>query len=359
MTKLYELLQLRKRQDGDFGIEIECEGKNLAVPIPDVWNTVDDGSLRGEFPHGRAEWVLKKPLSLDEATKAVADLAAYQAANKAQLDFSFRTSVHVHMNVQNLTFNQYLNVIYTYLLLENVLVRYCGNDRIGNRFCLRMQDAEGLSDLLVGLFNKGPKMMGHFSRENVKYASINLAATNAYGSLEFRAMQGNLQVDYINTWVKALYNLREFAKARKDPQDIHDYFVRTDPSEFMANVLKDTYNHFSYEDEVNDIRQAFSITLELPYAYSNDEKRKKEREAELERRERELKEQYEFEQARVKQRMENAIRDLRNREFDLEIPQPIRYNDLNLHAPQVAPAPRVRRGAIVNQVIVDEMIANP
>lgn len=352
MKKLYELLQLRKRQDGDFGIEIECEGENLAVPVPDVWRTVDDGSLRGEFPHGRAEWVLSNPLSITDAAKAVADLAAYQAEHNAQLDFSFRTSVHVHMNVQNLTFDQYLNTVYTYLLLENVLVRYCGNERIGNRFCLRMQDAEGLGDLLVELFSKGPKMLGYFSKENAKYASINLAATTSYGSLEFRAMQGNLQVPYINTWVKALYNIREFAKSRKDPQDIHDFFVRTDPSEFMAAVLKDTYNHFSYDDEVNEIRHAFSITLELPYAYSSEEKRKRERMADLLRREKELQEAYEAEQARIKRRMERDIQNLRDNEFDLVMPrQPRQLDALIQGGPPPAPRPRnfqalVGQGAI-------------
>lgn len=323
MTKLYELLQLRKRQDGDFGVEIECEGKNLATPDVAVWHTVDDGSLRGEFPHGRAEWVFRQPQSLADSITELDKLAKYQADNKAELNFSFRTSVHVHMNVQNLTFDQYLNTIYTYLLLENALVRYCGNERVGNRFCLRMQDAEGLAEMLHVLFNKGPKMLAYFSKETAKYASINLAATNQYGSLEFRAMQGNLSVPYISTWLRALFNIREFAKQHKNPQAIHDVFVKMGPSEFMEAVLKDEYRFFSYEDEVNDIRHAFSITLELPYAYTDEEGRKEQRKQEIMKREAEVRQQYEIEQVRLRQRMDKAIRAMHDDMLgDLRVPDP-------------------------------------
>jgi hypothetical protein len=345
MTKLYELLQLRKRQDGDFGIEIECEGNNLAVPKNDIWNTVDDGSLRGEYPHGRAEWVFRRPHSLEDSIKELESLAKYQADNNAELNFSFRTSVHVHMNVQDLTFDQYLNTVYTYLLLENALVRYCGNERIGNRFCLRMQDAEGLSELLYGLFNKGPKMLDYFSKETAKYASINLAATKQYGSLEFRAMQGNLSVPYISTWLRALYNIREFAKQHKDPQAIHDAFVKMSPSEFMGTVLQDEYRFFSYEDEVNDIRHAFSITLELPYAYTNDEGRKEQRKLEILKREEEVRMQYEAEQMRLKQRMDRAIRAVQE-DMD-DVPQ--------LRHANYAPEP-VRRVAKLEKLLVGQGI---
>ena len=311
MKKLFELLNLRKQQDGDFGVEIECEGEALGVPNPDVWSTVDDGSLRGIFPHGRAEWVFAKPLSLHQSIKEVHQLRVFQDQAGAKLDFSFRTSVHVHMNVQRLTFDQYLNTVYTYLLLENVLVRYCGNERIGNRFCLRTQDAEGMSDILSQLFKQGPAVLKGITNENAKYASINLAATCAYGSLEFRAMQGNLEAPYISTWLRALYNLRDFAMKQGNPQNIHDLFVRCEPSEFMEMVLGDEYNSFSYEDEVNDMRQAFSITLDLPYAYSSDDVRNKQKELEIQLREEYLRRQYDKEAENLKRQLQRQLERVR------------------------------------------------
>lgn len=299
MKKLYELLNLREFQEGDFGIEIECEGRNLAVPDRKVWNTVDDGSLRGEFPHGRAEWVFAKPLSFDASVRELNKLRIYQEQSNAQLNFSFRTSVHVHLNVQHLTFDQYLNTIYTYILLENALVRYCGDERIGNRFCLRMQDAEGLSEYIEHLFRNGPKGLLNINPDLTRYAALNLACTTKYGSLEFRSMRGNLEVPYITTWLKALYNIRQFACKFKNPQQIHDMFVRSNPSDFMEEVLGNVYNFFSYENEVNDLRMAFSLSLPLPYVYSNEELRQAELKRKRKEQEERIREQMEMELARV------------------------------------------------------------
>lgn len=298
MTKLYELLNLNELP-GDFGIEIECEGNNLAVPPKAIWNTVDDGSLRGEFPHGRAEWVFAKPLSLDDSIKELHNLRIYQDKYKAELNFSFRTSVHVHMNVQHLTFDQYLNTIYTYILLENALVRYCGDERIGNRFCLRMQDAEGLSEYIEHIFRSGYRGLFNINPDQARYAALNVACTTKYGSLEFRSMRGNLEVPYISTWLKALYNIRKFACKFKNPQQIHDMFVRTHPSEFMEEVLGDVYRFLSYEDEVEDMRMAFSLSLQLPYAYTNEEIRQAELKRKRQEQEKRIREQMEMELARV------------------------------------------------------------
>ena len=271
MTKLCELFPF-KRKLGDFGIEIECEGKGLANFESDKWNIVDDGSLRGRFPDERAEYVLHSPLLLNDAIKAVNDLRNLQIANNAKMDFSFRTSVHVHLNVQQLTYPQYLNLIYIYLLLEEPLVRYCGDERIGNRFCLRLQDAEGLLDYLFDMFRQGPNCLFAFPEDAVRYAAINIAATRKYGSLEFRAMRGNMEVPYISTWLRSLYNLREFAKRFDNPQAVHDHFVKSSPSQFMAEALGAEYMYFSYPGEVYALRHSFSITLELPYSYVDHEK---------------------------------------------------------------------------------------
>lgn len=344
MKKLYELLNLRKIQDGDFGIEVECEGVNLAVPNEAVWRTVDDGSLRGQYPTGRAEWVLKEPMGLADTQKAIANLRKYQDDCNAQMNFSFRTSVHVHMNVQHLTLDQYLNTLYTYLLLENVLVRYCGNDRVGNRFCLRTQDAEGITEIMRQVFKSGIPAITRVNMEQAKYASVNVAATPTYGSLEFRAMQGNLEVEYINRWLRALYNLRSFAMKQKNPQAIHDLFVRSEPSRFMQEVLQDEYPFFAYEDEVSDMRQAFSVTLDLPYAYTSDEQRKKEREIALQKHEEDLRKRYERDQLYLKQEMEAAIEQVRNNP-DAIIANEVVGQDMEWlrirNMPQAIPRPRV------------------
>jgi hypothetical protein len=269
MTKLHELLQ-QKPTNGSFGIEIETEGKNLTDAVPAQWKIENDGSLRGRFPDEAVEYVLRKPLELQKAIDAVTQLRKAQDDANARLNFSFRTSVHVHVNVQQLTFNQYLNMIYTYLLLEEPLVRYCGKERVGNRFCLRLQDAEGLIDYLFMLFRQGHTALRHIHGDAVRYASINVAATSKYGSLEFRSLKGNMDVGYITTWLQALDNLRSFAQEHANPQVIHDLFVNSTPEQFAEIVLGDVYPAFVYPEMDMDMRSSFSLTLELPYNFTDN-----------------------------------------------------------------------------------------
>lgn len=303
MKKLSELLKLRKPVDGLFGIEIECEGEKLPAAVPYQWTIKDDGSLRGRFPDQRAEYVLVLPMRLDDSVQAVKDLRNTMDNAKSKLDFSYRTSVHVHVNVSDLTTDQYLNMVYTYLLLENSMVRYCGQERIANRFCLRLQDAEGFMETLVNLFRSGPSVIGKLNQDALKYASMNIAATPRYGSLEFRAMRGNMEVDYITRWLIALNNIKEFAKKFKTPRHIHDFFVRNEPSKFMEEVLGDVYPFFSYEEEVDDMRLAFSLTIELPYMYEDERARIQRVEKHIEEERKRMLEQVERDILRMK-RME-------------------------------------------------------
>lgn len=265
MKKLHELLRV-DRKAGIFGIEIECEGNNLVPVINAVWNTVDDGSLRGVFPVSRCEWVMQAPLPLNATIDAVKLLA--KENERAQLNFSFRTSLHVHMNVQELTFDQYLALIYTYLLLEEPLMRFCGQQRLGNRFCLRIRDAEAFLDTLEHMSEMGEAFLRHIMEDQIRYASVNIAATKKYGSLEFRGMRGTLDVNVISTWLTALNRLREFAIKTGDPMAVHDVFVKNNVAEFAKEVLGDVAEAFYYEDVNNDIRHSFSLTLNIPYKHA-------------------------------------------------------------------------------------------
>src|ERR1700744_4528670 len=95
-----------KKSEGDVGIEIECEGNGLGVMNNQYWRTEDDGSLRGEYPYTRAEYILSKPIPISDVDKAMTLFHA--SLPKAKFKFSFRTSVHVHVNVQQLEWHQLL-----------------------------------------------------------------------------------------------------------------------------------------------------------------------------------------------------------------------------------------------------------
>lgn len=271
MKQLYQALNLARPIPGMFGIEIEAEGKHMGEVANKLWHTEDDGSLRGNFPDSRAEFVLNKPVTRENVLPALDNLRAELDGFGAEFAFSYRTSVHIHMNVQELTHAQLMNVIYTYLLLEEPLMNFCGKSRKANRFCLRLGDAEGVLDTMKMLFKGGFKDLNNFQGDKVRYCAINLAALQKYGSLEFRAMRGNIDPAIIKTWTEALYAIREYSVKTENPKAVLAHLERVGVKAFMKEILGDVYGSFIYPRMVKEMQRSFSLSLDLPYSYVNHE----------------------------------------------------------------------------------------
>lgn len=254
--KLYK--QLRKRLvNGLVGVEIEVEGEGLLHENTVEWRADKDGSLRGE----NAEYILQKPLSPPAVFKALDNLRDALVKLNSKITWSFRTSVHIHLNMLRLTDAQIKNVIYTYLLLENILIEYCGEDRIGNRFCLRVADAEGFIDALHRYFttNRLPE------RDRYRYAAINLDALSKFGSLEFRSMRGTLDKETLETWIGSLVRLRSFAMKMESPEQIFQTYLERGGQEFLEMVVgKVNAKRFAEGKNVDDyIDRGASLTMYL------------------------------------------------------------------------------------------------
>lgn len=268
MEKLQNLLN-REAVEGEYGVEIEVEGAGLEQVDTATWLTERDGSLRGNYPDQAAEFVFKRPLSFTSSVKAINSLFRTQREAGAKFDFSFRTSIHVHMNMLSYTLPQIYNVIYTYYLVEDVLVEYCGASRKANRFCLTANAAEGILDIVKHIFVQGERGIDEINRLNgdaVRYAALNLHGLRKYGSLEFRAMRGTDDIETIVNWLTALHNLKEFATKYKSVADIHDEFLHQGPKDFLKAVLGDVYESFSIPEEEQMLNRSFSITLDLAHA---------------------------------------------------------------------------------------------
>lgn len=270
MAKVVNMFGLPKTQ-GMFGLEVECEGNNLPYLEAGLgpWVSVDDGSLRGVFPKTRCEYILNNPLNYDKAIESIEVLGETFKNNNSILNYSFRTSVHVHVNVQDLDEVQVLNFIYLYLLYEESLVDFCGEGRKANRFCLRLQDADGLSEVLHHIFTRGLFGIKEFREDNIRYSSINLWPLVKYGSLEFRAMKGTHDPELLIPWLTALKELREKAtKPNTTPALIRKELIERGVNGFTEEVFsKETIDKVlsrNFEDHVN---LAHSLTLDLPFMF--------------------------------------------------------------------------------------------
>jgi hypothetical protein len=229
---LRDLFLWDRHPKGEIGIEIEMEGG----PWPDVaitnWIATPDHSLR----NNGIEYIIRQPINRDRVEGALTTLR--DGLRGARIDFSYRTSVHVHVNVQDMSVRQWCNFVALFTTLEELLVDQVGPNRAGNKFCLRMKDAdEPLMAIVEGL--KAGRLPG-FMRDDLKYGSMNLRATATHGTLEFRAMEGNLDVNRINTWVQTLCAIKDAAMKIEDPRSIPQDLSRLGPAEWVMSIIGDT-----------------------------------------------------------------------------------------------------------------------
>jgi len=263
MSTVAETFHVRP-QRGDLGIEVEVEGDKLPRPN-EYWRCEHDGSLRGES----MEYVLQRPMSLSETRKALAHLSHCYKENGSQIADSPRCGVHVHVNCQKLTMTQLYNYFVIYLVLEDLLTKFCGKDREGNLFCLRAQDAEYLLYVLERSLDDG-EFRRRFGRDEVRYAAMNVKALATYGSLEFRAMRGTEDMALIDKWATMLLSLRNKATEFEFPSDIVTTVSAGGCENFLRSLLPDDAEMFMAYDGwegmlMDGVRRAQEIAFAIPW----------------------------------------------------------------------------------------------
>lgn len=232
-----------KPQKGDIGIEIEVEGNKFpkdgnapggsisASLIPKAWVYHHDGSLRG---HDNAEYVLRSPVKFKEVDKHLDDLWDMFTKYGSKLDDSNRTSVHVHLNVQQWHLSRLASFMSLYISVEEILTQWCGDHRVGNLFCLRAKDAPGI----VKTFQYFVENNGNGKiTSNFHYGGINIHSLAKFGSIEIRSLRGVTDVNIIKMWVAILQRLYEMSDSFKDPRESVEDFSGLGPLGFFQKLL--------------------------------------------------------------------------------------------------------------------------
>jgi hypothetical protein len=252
------------KKAGEVGIEIEVEGRLLPRAIPKYWKAIEDGSLRGES----AEYVLSQPIKRDKVPEALDVLSQTLNEARAVVNESYRTSVHIHVNHQDITFRQIINEICLYVIFEDMLVEMCGKDRIGNLFCLRVKDAEFIIDTLRNAIQRGD-YTGLGDNQALKYGAINIAALRNYGSLEYRAFRGTVDPKLINDWVETLLKIKDAALRFDDPQQIVRQFSHLGAQRFVEDVFGAKAQYFLEQPNLEErlfagVRDVQEIAYAVP-----------------------------------------------------------------------------------------------
>jgi hypothetical protein len=247
-AKMLELLRVRAK-GGEVGIEIELEGQGVGqIEANNMWMTEMDGSLRGES----IELVLRSPAPrhlVPVRLKKMQDMV-----RGCIIKDTGRAGIHIHVNIQELTPREYTQFLVMYLIFEETLVDWCGNDRVGNLFCLRASDANyGLQIIRSTIQSWGFR---NLDTDNIRYASMNLKATANYGSLEFRALRSTTDVDVILKWIYILLKLKDTARKYESPPDIVEELSILGVEGFFDKVLGEFEIPFDHMQVMSGVRNA-------------------------------------------------------------------------------------------------------
>lgn len=202
------------RYTGDIGLELEVEA---ARPLPrdgDInhltsksgtyWMAIQDGSLRGES----REYIFNKPCKVDELSFLNDTLFNKFDELRSTLNNSNRCSTHVHINAKKKTVNQLTSVIILWSVFEEILIKWCGEERQTNHFALSFKDASGLVQRWSRFLRTGESIA---EDSNLKYAALNFLPLWSLGSIEFRCGRAPESADYVTTWATFLYEFCQYA----------------------------------------------------------------------------------------------------------------------------------------------------
>lgn len=190
-----------KHKDVFVGVEIELEMVHKNYTISSI-NRLEDGSLK---IHG-AEFVTI-PIKLKYLEIELNRL--FRGLNKNVL-LSSRCSVHVHINVRDITFDQLKSLVLIYMLFERALYRFSG-DRWSNNFCVP------LTQCIYFPYNLLRTSI--INVEWAKYTGLNILpiwkgeAGTKLGTIEFRQMKATMDSVYIIEWCNLITAIKRYAQS--------------------------------------------------------------------------------------------------------------------------------------------------
>lgn len=241
------------------GIEIEVEncGGFAAYDYPGMehWGIDRDASLRGDSAY---EFKTEFPMTCFDSLKALSSffsmVSSIREAYPKRFHFSERTSIHVHVDVRDLTEDEVKSVAKLYMIFEKSLFDFAGRARYHNIFCIPLSESSLLSD-----DRQQPKV---WWAKWDKYCALNLKTVLTFGSVEFRAMAGNDNEELISAWVLMLASLVEYCA--QTPSEKVDEIINTLKTESQYQQLADEIfgTHYSRTLTMfpNDADAAASLT---------------------------------------------------------------------------------------------------
>lgn len=233
--------------DDMVGIEVELEGlhvnnDDLRAEVDRRWNIIEDGSLRNE---GR-EFVFERPMFGTDVVECLMNLPDAFNALGISPTISNRCSVHVHIDVRDLQYEQLLTFVATYLLCEPYFFAVGGEERKDNIYSRPLAGSEDYLNRLGRAFKmRDDESMSWVFRNNinnhVKYSAFNVAPIQSQGSIEFRHHRGTYNPEVLINWTNMVLAIKRYTMSlgsQRMTSEFIDSIVNGGYEEFVRTVFE-------------------------------------------------------------------------------------------------------------------------
>lgn len=245
------------------GIEIEMEScpnsAELTRALKPFWSAVEDGSLRN---YGLE--VVSEPLFGEDLSISLDHLASSLEDNGIRPTFSHRTSVHIHMDVGDMTAEELTRLILLYIIFEPLLYNYVGEKRKHSiyaipiyKLCYGFYYFSLYSAIIAAVKDKDYTSLAPLFVKTKKYTGLNLkpiVASNARarlddenahndtgGHIEFRHHYGTKNPVEIKQWINILMSLKRAALSENTIKFDYDQLSRAAHNEYGMLVFKELW----------------------------------------------------------------------------------------------------------------------
>jgi len=117
--------------------------------------------------------------------------------------FGPRTSVHVHVNAQDMEPSQVKALTMLYCVFENVLFNFVGKNRSKNIFCVPIADTTLMREVKR-------RSIGTIVDGWSKYTGFNLKPLASKGTIEFRHMHGSSDHVKLSRWIRLILRMFDY-----------------------------------------------------------------------------------------------------------------------------------------------------
>lgn len=217
-----------------YGVELEIE---RADPdwVVDGMTVTEDGSLRNngfEF--------ITKPMLLGSLDKVLTTFFN-RTGQLSDDNYSERTSIHVHTNVGDLTFEQLASLCMLYQVFEGVLFNFIGHGRSNNIFCVPWAETN-LTFRTVNRLSEGNYDVLY---DWQKYTALNILPVTKLGTVEWRHMAGHGNKETIILWCQLIGSMFSYIRTH-DFEEVKGLVINLNNTSEFLGVIDKVFGEYAH-----------------------------------------------------------------------------------------------------------------